>query len=308
MSVDLSPIDKELLDKISGIHSIPKGAYNIRKNGQLLDRNTSANVDIETNNEGGLEITYKENSPMETVFIPVILSKVGLHDVVYNNFHIEKNAHAEIIAGCGIHNNEHTNTQHDGVHTFYCGENSYTKYVEKHYGSGNKEGTRILNPVTKVYLKKNAVCEMEMSQIGGVTSTIRDTEVYIEEGAKLIITEKLLTEGNQSATSNVNIELVGKNSNVQIISRSVAKDNSTQIFSPLVVGKNKCNGHVQCDAIIMDKARVKSVPAIEAANPDATLVHEAAIGKIAGDQLIKLMTLGLSEQEAENQILDDFLS
>lgn len=308
MSVDLSPIDKELLKKISGINCMPSGAFNVRKNGLLVERNSSANVDINTNDKGGLEIKIKENSIREKVFIPVILTKVGMKDVVYNDFYIGKNAKVEIIAGCGIHNDNHATTEHDGVHTFYCGENSYTKYVEKHYGNGKKDGTRILNPVTKVFIGKNAVCEMEMSQIGGVTSTKRDTEVYIEEGGKLILLEKLLTDNNQVAISNVKIELNGTGSNVQIISRSVAKENSSQVFSPLVIGNSKCNGHVQCDAIIMGNAKVKSVPAIEAATPEATLVHEAAIGKIAGDQLIKLMTLGLTEKEAENQILEDFLS
>lgn len=308
MAVDLSPIDQDLLKNIAGLHGMPNGAFNVRKNGQLVERHSSANVTIDTNDKGGLEVKVHDNTKRETVFVPVILTKVGMIDTVYNNFYIGKNAKVEIIAGCGIHNDEHKTTQHDGIHSFYCGENSYTKYVEKHYGNGKAEGTRILNPQTKVVLEKNAICEMEMSQIGGVTSTIRESDIIIKKGAKLIITEKLMTEDNQLAESNMKIELIGDGSSVQIISRSVAKDNSRQVFNPLVIGNAACSGHVQCDAIIMDNARVKSVPAIEAANTDAQLVHEAAIGKIAGDQLTKLMTLGLSEEEAEAQILDDFLS
>ncbi|MDO5329674.1 MAG: SufD family Fe-S cluster assembly protein [Coriobacteriia bacterium] len=308
MAVDLSPIDKDLLENIAGLHGMPNGAFNVRKNGKLVERNNSANVTIETNDQGGLEVKVKDNAKRETIFVPVILTKVGMVDTVYNNFHIGRGANVEIIAGCGIHNDEHKTTQHDGIHSFYCGEGSYTKYIEKHYGNGAADGTRILNPQTKVVLEKNAICEMEMSQIGGVTSTIRESNITIGQGAKLIITEKLMTEGNQTATSNMKIELVGNGSSVQVISRSVAKDHSQQVFNPLVTGNAKCSGHVQCDSIIMGKAKVKSIPAIEAAHEDAQLVHEAAIGKIAGDQLVKLMTLGLSEEEAEAQILDDFLS
>lgn len=306
--VNLSPIDKDLLENIAGLHGMPNGAFNVRKNGQLVERHSSANVEISTNDDGGLNVKIKEGSPKETIFVPVILTKVGMVDTVYNNFYIGAGASTEIIAGCGIHNDEHKTTQHDGIHSFYCGENSYTKYVEKHYGNGKSDGSRILNPQTKVVLEKNAICEMEMSQIGGVTSTIRNSEITIKEGAKLIITEKLMTDNDQSATSNMRIELIGKDSSVQVISRSVAKDNSQQVFNPLVIGKNKCNGHVQCDSIIMGNASVRSVPALEAAHQDAALVHEAAIGKIAGDQLIKLMTLGLSEEQAEAEILNDFLN
>lgn len=308
MSVDLSPIDKELLENIAGLHGLPNGAFNVRKNGELVERHSSANVYIETNSDGGLDVRIKDKARRETIFVPVILTKVGMVDTVYNNFYVGKGASVEIIAGCGIHNDEHKTTQHDGIHSFYCGEGSYTKYVEKHYGSGKTDGSRILNPQTKVILEKNAVCEMEMGQIGGVTSTIRESDITIKEGAKLIITEKLMTEGDQSAQSNLKIELIGDGSSVQVISRSVAKDNSRQIFNPLVIGKCKCHGHVQCDSIIMGNASVKSVPAIEAAHQDAALIHEAAIGKIAGDQLLKLMTLGLNEEEAENEILNDFLN
>lgn len=308
MAVDLSPIDKDLLQNIAGLHGMPNGAFNIRKNGKLVERHSSANVEILTNKDNGLDVKIKDGSSRETIFVPVILTKVGMTDTVYNNFYIGKGASTEIIAGCGIHNDNHKTTQHDGIHNFYCSENSYTKYIEKHYGNGTANGSRVLNPQTKIVLEKNAICEMQTSQIGGITSTIRQSDIIIKEGAKLIITEKLMTDGKQKATSNLKIELIGDGSSVQVVSRSVAKENSIQIFNPLVIGRASCNGHIQCDAIIMGNASVKSIPAIEAAHEDAALVHEAAIGKIAGEQLTKLMTLGLNEKEAEQEILNDFLN
>lgn len=309
MALDLSPIDENLLATISGLHGMPNGAFNIRRNGKLVERHSSANIEISTNSDNnGLEIRISSKCQRETVFIPVILTKAGLSEVVYNNFIIEPGANVEIIAGCGIHNDQHKTSEHSGIHSFELGEGSYVKYVEKHFGSGAEDGSRIMNPKTIVKIGKNATCQMDTSQIGGVTKTKRNTDVEIEEGGKLIITEKLLTENKQVAISDVNISMNGKNSSAQVISRSVAKDNSKQVFSPLVIGKDYCRGHVQCDSIIVGNARVKSVPAIEADSADAQLVHEAAIGKIAGDQITKLMTLGLSEEEAEKQILEDFLS
>lgn len=309
MSVDLSPLDADLLKTLTDHHGIPDGAYNIRKDGELLVRNSSANIEIATKTDSpGIDIFIKDNTKGERVYIPVIVSKSGLKDVVYNTFHIGENCNVTIIAGCGIHNDSHDASEHDGIHSFYIGNNSRVKYIERHYGEGAGTGERILNPVTKVYMGENSFCEMELSQIGGVSSTLRDTDAEIGAGSKLILNEKLLTEFDQTATSNMNIRLIGDDSNVQIISRSVAKDTSVQVFNPLVSGEAACHGHVQCDAIIMGKAVVKAIPGISAAHEDAQLVHEAAIGKIAGDQIIKLMTLGLTEEEAEAEILDDFLS
>lgn len=309
MTVDLSPLDADLLKTLTDVHGIPDGAYNIRKDGELLVRNSSANIEIATKTDSpGIDITIKEGTRGERVYIPVIVSKAGIKDVVYNTFYVGDDCDVTIIAGCGIHSESHEASEHDGIHTFYIGKNARVKYVERHYGEGSGTGDRILNPVTKVYQKENSFCEMEMSQIRGVTSTVRDTDAELGAGAKLIITEKLLTDGNQVATSNMNIKLIGDGSNVQVISRSVAQDDSIQTFNPLVLGEAACHGHVQCDAIIMGNAKVKAIPGIEAAHEDAQLIHEAAIGKIAGDQIIKLMTLGLSEEEAEAEILDDFLS
>ncbi|WP_251231773.1 SufB/SufD family protein [Adlercreutzia aquisgranensis] len=308
MAVDLSPIDENLLAEIANIHGMPNGAFNIRRDGQLVERHSSANIEISTKTDNpGIDITIKPGTKGETVFIPVIVTQAGLKDVVYNSFYIGEDCDVTIVAGCGIHNDSHATSEHDGIHSFFCGKNSRVRYVEKHYGEGEGTGERILNPVTNVEMEEGSSCEMELIQLRGVSSTVRDTNAVLHEDAKLVLTEKLLTHDDQTATSNMKIELVGKGSSVQVISRSVAQDNSVQIFNPLVIGEAECRGHVQCDAIIMGKAKVTAIPGIEAASEDAVLVHEAAIGKIAGDQIVKLMTLGLTEEEAEEEILEDFL-
>ena len=296
MTVDLSPIDENLLAEIANMHGMPKGAFNVRKDGELVERHSSAYIDISTKTDNpGIDIRIADGTKGETVYIPVIVTKSGLKDVVYNTFYVGENCDITIIAGCGIH-------------SFYLGKNSRVRYVEKHYGEGEGTGERILNPTTNVYMEEGSSCEMEMVQLRGVTSTVRDTNAELGANAKLVLTEKLLTHGNQTAISNMKVELKGEGSSVQVISRSVAQDDSVQVFNPLVIGECACRGHVQCDAIIMGNAKVKAIPGIEAASEDAMLVHEAAIGKIAGDQIVKLMTLGLTEEEAEAEILDDFLS
>ena len=275
----------------------------------MVSRSSSAYIDIETKTDHpGIDIKIKPGTKGESVFIPVIVTQSGLKDVVYNTFYVGEDSDVTIIAGCGIHNDSHAASEHDGIHSFYIGKNARVKYIEKHYGEGEGTGERILNPTTNVYMEENSYCEMEMVQLRGVSSTVRDTNAELGEGAKLVLTERLLTHDNQVAESNMNIRLIGKDSNVQVISRSVAQDNSVQIFNPLVTGEAACHGHVQCDAILMGNAKVKAIPGIEAACEDAMLIHEAAIGKIAGDEIIKLMTLGLTEEEAEQEIIDDFLS
>ena len=302
-------IDDALLAEIANIHGRPTGAFNIRKDGELLERSSSANITIETKTDNpGIDIFIKPGTKGEMVHIPVIITKSGLSDVVYNNFYIGEDADVTIVAGCGIHNAGSKKSQHDGIHTFFCGKNSHVYYMERHYGEGPGTGERILNPVTNVELDEGAVCEMEMDQIKGVSSTVRKTYAKLGKDSKLILTEKLYTHEDQTAESDLEIELLGEDSSVQVTSRSVAAGRSRQTFAPLVVGATRCAGHVQCDSIIMDEAVVKSVPAIEARSEDAMLMHEAAIGKIAGEQLIKLETLGLTEEEAEERILEDFLS
>lgn len=300
---------QNLLKTIADLPELNYGAYNLRANGKGVQQHSTDNISI-TSKIGipGIDIKVKPGAKGEVAYIPVVVTESGVNDMVYNDFEIGENADVTIIAGCGIHNESHQASEHDGIHTFYCGKNSHVKYVEKHYGEGAGTGERILNPVTNVIMDENSSCEMELTQLRGVSSTVRDTNAELGAGAKLVLTEKLLTHDDQVATSNMKVELKGDDSSVQVISRSVAQDNSKQIFNPLVIGEAQCRGHVQCDAILMGTAKVTAIPGIEAAHEDALLVHEAAIGKIAGDQITKLMTLGLTEEEAEQEILEDFLN
>ncbi len=302
----MDKIDAELLEQVADLHTIPVGAFNIRKNGESEARNSTENIEI-TSQNGGLVINIKPNTVKESVHIPVIISKSGLQEVVKNDFYIGENSDVLIVAGCGIDNCGNQDSRHDGVHTFYIGKNAKVKYVEKHYGQGDGTGGRIMNPKTVVYLEEGAKLEMQTDQIKGIDSTIRDTEVHAKAKTEVAITEKLMTHGTQNAESRMNVYLEGKNSKARIISRSIAKDSSTQVFYPCMTGQNECFGHVQCDSIIMDNAKIKSIPAINAESVDSVLIHEAAIGKIAGDQLLKLETLGLTHEEAEALILKGFL-
>lgn len=304
----LDQIQKQLLEEVADLHEMPEGAYNIRSNSQMASRNTTANIDIVSKEDkNGIDIRIKDGTKNESVHIPVVLSQSGLKEVVYNDFYIGDDCDVVIVAGCGIHNPGEEDSQHDGVHRFFVGKNSKVKYVEKHYGDGEGTGKRILNPVTEVYQNENSFVEMEMVQIKGVDSTIRTTKAELDAGATFIVRERLMTHGEQSATSAYDVALNGANSSTDVISRSVARDHSEQIFDARIVGNNACKGHAECDAIIMDQARVVAVPKLDAQNVDAELIHEAAIGKIAGDQLIKLMTLGLTAEEAEEQIVNGFL-
>lgn len=299
--------DKELLETISDTSEF-KGAYNIRKNGQGIERQVTDNINIVTKKDvSGIDIIVKENTKFEFVHIPVIITQSGLTDVVYNDFFIGKNANVTIVAGCGIHNDEHKDSRHDGIHRFFLEEGAKVKYIEKHYGEGNGNGKRILNPVTEVYLKKDSSLEMETMQIKGVDSTIRKTIGELGENATLIITEKIMTHSKQTAETIFDVQLNGKNSTTKVTSRSVATEKSSQKFISKIYGNSECFGHVECDAIIKDNAKVTSTPEITANCVDANLIHEAAIGKIAGDQLMKLMTLGLTEKEAEEAIINGFL-
>lgn len=304
----LETVDEELLNEISDYNGEFKGAYNIRKNGKGIQRQVTENINIVTKTDKpGIDIIVKPNTKFEFVHIPVILTESGLKDVVYNDFFIGKDANVIIIAGCGIHNDHHKNSQHDGIHRFFLEEGAKVKYIEKHYGEGNGTGDRILNPQTIVNLEEGSTLEMETIQIEGVSSTVRETKGELGDNTSLVITERVMTSANQIAKSIFDIDLNGENSSVHVASRAIARDNSVQEFSSNVNGNNKCFGHVECDAIIMDKAKVTSTPKIVANDIDASLLHEAAIGKIAGEQLIKLMTLGLTEKEAEEQIISGFL-
>lgn len=305
---NIDKIQMNLLEEIAGLHEVPKGAYNIRANGKLAMRNTTANIDIVTKTDKpGIDIIIKPGTVNESVHIPVILSETGLTDLVYNDFYIGEGANVTIIAGCGIHNGGDNKSQHDGIHTFYVGKNARLKYVEKHYGKGDGKGENVMNPTTIVEISKGGYMEMETVQIKGIDSTNRITKAKIDKDGTLVIKEKIMTHGNQTAKTVFEVELDGQNSHANVISRSVAKDNSYQEFVSKVRGNNECYGHTECDAIIMDNAKISAIPEITANNLDAQLIHEAAIGKIAGEQLIKLMTLGLTEEEAEAEIINGFL-
>ena len=305
----MDEIQKSLLEKIADIHEVPEGAYNIRSNGQLEGRNTTANIDIVTKkDEPGIDIIIKPGTKNESVHIPVILSESGLKDMVYNDFYIGEGADVTIVAGCGIHNCGVDTSEHDGIHTFYIGKNAKVKYIEKHYGEGEGTGKRILNPQTIVYLEEGASIVMDTSQIGGVDDTKRYTKCEANgANSEVQINEKLLTAGDQHAVSEMDVILNGAGARTRVVSRSVAKEQSTQVFYPRVQGNAPCFGHVSCDSIIMGKATIESIPAITANSTDAQLIHEAAIGKIAGEQLLKLETLGLTPEEAEEKILEGFL-
>lgn len=303
----MNSIDEELLKTISDTSEY-NGAYNIRKNGQGIERKVTENVNIVSKTDvSGIDIIVKENTKFEIVHIPVIITESGLTDVVYNDFYIGKNANVVIVAGCGIHNDHHADSRHDGIHRFFIEEGAKVKYIEKHYGEGSGDGKRILNPVTEVHLKGGSSIEMETTQIKGVDSTIRTTKGELEENTSLVITEKILTHGTQQAKTIFDVKLNGKGASTKVTSRSVATEESMQEFVSKVYGNAECFGHVECDAIIKDKAKVISTPEIIANCVDANLIHEAAIGKIAGDQLKKLMTLGLNEKEAEEAIINGFL-
>ena len=304
----MDTIERTLLEQVAELHEVPEGAYNIRANGQSAARNTTANIDIVNKTDlPGIDIIIKPGTKNESVHIPVLISQTGLKEVVYNDFYIGDDCDVTIVAGCGIHNCGDQTSQHDGVHRFFVGKNAKVKYVERHYADGDGNGRRVMNPESVVELDEGSYMEMETTQIKGVDSTDRKTSAKLADKATLIVREKIMTHGTQFAKTDFTVDLNGKDSSANVISRSVAKDRSRQEFFSRINGNNACSGHTECDAIIMDQAHVTAVPEITANSIDASLIHEAAIGKIAGEQLIKLMTLGLTEQEAEEQIVNGFL-
>ncbi|MCR5123479.1 MAG: SufD family Fe-S cluster assembly protein [Ruminococcus sp.] len=304
----LDPVQLRLLREVADLHEVPEGAYNIRANGEAAGRNSTANIEITSKTDvSGIDIKIKDGTKNESVHIPVVMSESGLKEMVYNDFYIGKDCDVVIVAGCGIDNCGSHDSEHDGIHRFFIGSNSKVKYVEKHYGSGDGTGKRILDPQTEVYMDEGSYMEMEMVQIKGVDSTRRTTIAALKDNAKLVVRERLMTHGEQTAESIYKVDLNGEGSSADVVSRSVARDQSFQKLDLCVNGNAACSGHTECDSIIMDKGRILAVPSLEANSVDAALVHEAAIGKIAGEQLIKLMTLGLTEAEAEEQIINGFL-
>ncbi len=304
----MDQIQLELLKQVADIHEVPQGAYNFRVNGQGAGRNTTEHIDIVTKKDKqGIDIIIKPGTKHESVHIPVVLSQSGLTEMVYNDFYIGEDSDVTIVAGCGIHNGGDAKSEHDGIHTFYVGRNARVKYIEKHYGSGDGSGERILNPQTIVELGEGSYLEMDTVQIKGVDSTVRTTKAKLADRATLVIREKIMTHGKQYAKTDFTVDLDGEDCGVNLISRSVAKEHSRQVFLSRINGNNKCMGHSECDAILMDEGSVSAIPEITANHLEASLIHEAAIGKIAGEQIIKLMTLGLTEAEAEAQIVNGFL-
>lgn len=305
--MDLDEIERDLLKEVADISGVPKGAYNFRVNGKSVGRNTTVNIDIKSKaQKSGIDVFVKAGTKKDVVHIPVILSKSGHKETVYNDFYIGDNSEVTIVAGCGIYNCGVNNSIHDGVHVFHVGKNCKVKYIEKHYGTGPSAG-KILNPTTELYLDESSYVELELEQIAGVDSTKRLTKADLKNDAKIEIVEKLLTHGRQTAKSNIEVILEGENSTADIISRSVARDISKQDFKLHIVGKTTCRGHSECDAIIMDDAKVVATPSLDAESLNAELIHEAAIGKIAGTEINKLMTLGLTSSEAEAKIINGFL-
>jgi len=301
-------IKKALLEEVADLHSIPTGAYNIRLNSASDGRRSTANIEIVgKTDKSGIDIIVKPNTKNESVHIPALITMAGVEDLVYNDFYIGENADVLIVAGCGIHNDGAEKSQHNGIHRFFVGKNAKMKYVEKHVGLGEGIGKRIINPVTYIEADENSYIEIETVQLAGVDSSIRETEAKLNAGATVVVREKILTHGKQYAETRFKVNMDGDGSSVSVSSRSVAKDSSKQLFFSVINGNASCVGHSECDAIIMDKAIVTATPEITANHVEASLIHEAAIGKIAGEQIIKLMTLGLSEEEAEEQIVSGFL-
>lgn len=301
-------IDLNLLESIADLHGIPAGAFNLRRNGEGVERHCTENITIlPKKDKPGIDILIKPHTKNESVHIPVIITETGINDLVYNDFEIGEGADVLIVAGCGIHNDGEALSQHDGIHRFHIGRGARVRYVEKHYGEGDGKGGRVLNPTTEVHMEPDSYCEMEMVQIKGVDSTLRETSAHLAAGAKLVMIEKLMTHGAQTAHSNVEASLDGEDAALQIVSRSVARDGSVQVFHPRAIGNAKCRAHIQCDSIIMDQAKISSIPEIVANHAEAQIVHEAAIGRINNDQLLKLETFGMTAEEAEGIIIQGFL-
>ncbi len=306
---EIDKVTQAILKYIDELGFKQEGAFNLRHNGTALCHGNSDHVRIvKKEDKQGIDVYIDGDTDGEQVHIPVVVDASGFTDRVYNDFHIEDGANVIIVAGCGIHNSGHEDSRHDGIHSFFIGKGANVTYKENHYGEGEGDGARILNPVTRIFMEENSVFTLDTSQIKGVDSTKRETEVVMGKNSRLFVVEKLMTHGTQTAESNMKVELNGPGSSAQIVSRSVAKDGSGQVFHPAAVGNAKCNAHIQCDSIIMDSARVRSIPEIDARHLDAAIIHEAAIGRINDEQLVKLRTLGMTEEEAESVIIEAFLN
>ena len=286
-----------------------KGAYSLRQDGKCIDSMSSGHVKIEPKiDQPGIVVHVEPGTIGETVYIPSCVTQGGIDDVVYNDFYVGADCDITIRSGCGVHTDDDTLAKHNGIHRFFVGERAKVHYEEKHMGTGVGDGIRSINPVSEIHLEKDSFLEINATQISGVDRAYRKTTAEVAEGAKLVVHERLFTEGQQVTKTNFKVELNGDGSSADLVSRSVARDQSNQTMDSVIIGNAACTGHSECDSIIGEQAIVDASPRLFARNPDASLIHEAAIGKIAGEQIMKLRTLGLSEEEAEQEIINGFLS
>lgn len=305
----MDSVEKILLDMVDYDESNRRGAINIRKDGKKVERKNTEFVTIEskTGEFDGLDVYVKADAKDAEVHMPVILTVPGLIDRVYNDIYVGDGAEVTIIAGCGLHNDGCSNAKHEGTHRLHIGKNAKVRYIEKHFGFGEGTGERIINPRMTIELGENSKLEIDSSQIKGIDSTVRQTLADLSAGSKLIVSEKIMTHGKQHAETDFRVNLDGEDSISRITSRSFVTEESSQRFISHMIGNNKCRGRVECDAMLKDNGKVTSIPEITANHLDAYLVHEATVGRIAGDQLKKLMSLGLTEKEAEEEIIKGFL-
>ncbi len=304
----MDKIDKSLLENITDLHSLTQSAYNIRKNGEVVARNCTDNIQIvPKQDKPGIDIHIASNLKNQSLHIPVIITEGNLHDLVYNDFYIGDNTEILIVAGCGLHNDTKESSSHQGIHQFFVGKNCLIRYVEKHLAQGNADTQKNLNPTTIIYLGQNSRFIMETTQLAGVNSSERVTEIELDDNATMEVKESILLQNTETSSSTFSVNLNGINSRLNLISRSVSKDNSNLDFISEVYGNNQCFGHIECDAIIVGNGTVSSTPALANLHPDANLSHEAVIGKIAGEQIIKLQTLGMTKEQAEEAIIKGFL-
>ena len=282
-------------------------AMNIREDAQTCQRRNSENVIITgLKDNTGLKIHVLSSAKGEEVFIPAIVTKSNITDEVRNDFYIDSGAEVIIQAGCALHTDGNGESTHNGNHHFYIGEGAKVTYNEKHFGEGTN-AKKTISPSNVIVLEKNAYLKMDTIQTDGVSYTNRTTKATVKAGARLEINERIQTQNDQQSISNIDIDAIGDGASIDIVSRSVAKDDSVQTLKTNITANSVCTGHSECDTILVGNGKATSIPALVANNPKASLVHEAAIGRISQQQIEKLQTLGLDEEEAEHYIIKGFL-
>ena len=304
----MNKITEMLLGIVSDWKGGFTGAFNIREDGACAGRQSSQNIKIDNKKDApGLVIHVLPGTKGETVYIPACVTHGDVDDLVYNDFYIGEGADVVVTAGCGVHTDSEEEARHNGIHRFFLDRGARVVYREKHVGTGSGTGAKRIDPVTDITLAEDATLEMDTIQLGGVDSTVRTTRAKLAARARLLIRERLLTDGDEQAKTEFEVDIDGEDAGVDLISRSVAKGRSHQEYHSVIRGNNGCTGHSECDAILVGSGTVNAAPELWAGHTDAALIHEAAIGKIAGEQILKLRTLGLTEQEAEERIIAGFL-